>query len=249
MPARAEAEGSFGALIKTPSKEVARKSSSFVDSIPLPPSPAVVTDAIDRQTSRIRNSISEVYKKSQITEYSDYAREILSSSLTINIIALVIEAYGLRKEILPSKAIGQIPAIKYIKATKTTVFVPDLFLLLSPSFWAPFSLWMLTSLVLPLIISYFINLPLKTHPTHNYSTRRALAVKAAPEMQFDPFVYNVAKAFLTYVVYAEHFQMFGLFQNFTVATVNESVLGGWFGMMTGAGIGGLISLYEAVLKK
>jgi len=68
-------------------------------------------------------------------------------------------------------------------------------------------------------------------------------------MQFDPFVFNLAKAFIAYVVYAEHFQFMGLYQNFTVATVNDSVLGGWFGMLTGAGIAGLISLYEAVLKK
>lgn len=215
----------------------------------MPPSPAVVTDAIDRQTNRIRNSISRAYTRSGVHEYSETVREMLSSSAAVALLALALEGYGLRQEILPSKAIGELPAVPFMKTSKTTVYVPDLFLLLDKSFWSPFSLWMLTSVLLPLAVAYFINLPLKTHPTHNYSTRRAGRVKTAPEMQFDPFVFNVAKALLAYVVYAQHFQLFGLYQHFTVATVNESVIGGWFGMVTSATVAGLLSLYEAVLRK
>jgi hypothetical protein len=212
-----------------------------------PPSPAVVTDAIDRQTVRMRNSISEVYQKSNISEYSDQARDLLSSPYAIAAISLLIESYGLRKEILPSKSLYDVPAIKYVKDSKTTVYLPDVFLLFNQSFLGPFTLWLFTSLILPLALSYFINIPLKAHPSPSYKTRKA-TVEASPHMQFDPLIFNVAKALIAYVVYAQHFTL-GLYQHFTIATVNENVVGGYAGIITSSSIGALISLYEAVLKK
>lgn len=234
-------------MIKTPGKELMRRSSAMIPSN-FPPSPAVVTDAIDRQTSRMRNSIYVAYEQSNISEYLDQVRELLSSPYAIAAVSMAIEAYGLRKDILPSKSLYDVPAIKYVKDSKTTVYGPDVFLFFNMSFWAPFSLWLLTSLLLPLSMSYFINLPLKAHPSHTYKTRKA-AVKQAPHMQFDPLIFNVAKALIAYVVYAQNSPLLGLYQHFTVATVNESVIGGYAGMMTSSAIGALVSLYEAVLKK
>jgi len=215
--------------------------------IPIPPSPAVVTDAIDQQTRRIRSSISHVYERSQIHEFADATRDILSSPLTVSVLAILLEAYGLRAAILPNKLLAQVPAVPYIKSTKTPIMVPDLFLLLDSKFWSPFSLWALTSFILPAIISYFINLPLKAHPTHSYSTRRA-ALQHNASMQFDPFVFNLAKGLIAYVVYAQHFN-FGVYQHFTIALINASLLGGYFSIVIAAGIGAAMSLYEAVLKK
>lgn len=67
-------------------------------------------------------------------------------------------------------------------------------------------------------------------------------------MQFDPFVFNIAKGLIAYLVYAQHLPFFGLYQHFTVATVNESVYGGYAGMITSAAIGAAVCLYEAALK-
>jgi hypothetical protein len=233
-------------LVKTPGRELSRASASFAQSVPLPPSPAAVTDAIDRQTRRFSASVSNLYEKSRIHEYSDTVRDVLSSSLAINVIVLIVEAYGLRKEIFKSGSV-RIPPISSIKSDETTVYVPNLFLLLDKSFWAPFSLWSLTSVIIPLALAYFINLPLKT--VHGHATRRAAAIENTPSLQFDPLVFNVAKALIAYLVFAEHFNFLGLFQHFTIAQVNESVPGGYAGMITGAGIAGLMSLYEAILKK
>ena len=235
-------------LVKTPGRELARASASFAQAVPLPPSPAAVTDAIDRQTRRFSASVSELYEKSQITEYSAAVRDLLSSPLTINIIVLLVEAYGLRKEIFPGGSV-RLPPIASIKSDETVVYVPNLWLLLYKNFWAPFSLWALTSVILPLGLAYFINLPLKTTHGRSHATRRAAAIQSNPSLQFDPVVFNVAKAFIAYLVFAEHFNFLGLFQHFTIATVNESVPGGYAGMMTGAGIAALISLYEAILRK
>ncbi|KAL6248097.1 hypothetical protein RBB50_005445 [Rhinocladiella similis] len=235
------------ALVKQPAKEIARRSSILTAQIPIPPSPAVVTDAIDQQTRRLRSSISHAYQKTQIHETADWARDYLSSPLTVTVLAILLEAYGLRAQILPNKLLTEVPAVPYIKSTKTPINVPDLFLLLDSKFWSPFSLWTLTSLILPGLISYFINLPLKAHPSHTYSTRRA-ALQHNTQMQFDPFIFNLAKGLIAYVVYAQHFNLAGLYQHFTVATVNESILGGYFAILVSAGLGAAISLYEAVLK-
>jgi hypothetical protein len=208
----------------------------------------VLTDAIDREVGRFRTSISEAYDKTQIHEYADAARDYLSSPLTVTFLALVLEAYGLRAQIMPNKLLTHLPAVKYVKSTPTPILVPDLFQLLEAKFWSPFSLWALTSIILPATVSYFINLPLKAHPSHNYSTRRA-TLQASTVMQFDPFVYSLAKALISYIVYAKHFT-FGLpFTHFTIATVNESIIGGWASIILTSVLGAVLRMYEAVLRK
>ncbi|EXJ82502.1 hypothetical protein A1O3_06315 [Capronia epimyces CBS 606.96] len=235
-------------LIKAPAKEIARRSSILTSQIPIPPSPAVVTDAIDQQTRRLRLSISHAYDRTQIHEFADATRDLLSSPLTVTALAILLEAYGLRAQILPNKLLTEVPPIPYIKSTKTAISVPDLFLFLDSKFWAPFSLWTLTSFILPAFVSYFINLPLKAHPVHSHATRRATA-EASAQAQFDPLIFNLAKGLIAYLVYAEHLNLGGLYQHFTIALVNESILGGWFAILISSGLGAIVSLYEAVLKK
>lgn len=208
----------------------------------------MVTDVIDHQTRRLRTSISHAYDRTQIHEFADSTRDYLSSPLTITVLATLLEAYGLRAQILPNKLLTELPPIAYIKSTRTPISVPDLFLLLDSKFWAPFSLWALTSFLLPAVVSYFINLPLKAHPIHPHATRRATA-EANAQLQFDPFIFSLAKGLLAYLVYAQHFNFGGLYQHFTIATVNESILGGWFAILISSGLGAAVSLYEAVLKK
>lgn len=214
----------------------------------IPASPAVVADAIDQQTRRIRNSISRSYERSQFHEWIDNTRELLSSSVTINIIGLLIEAHGLRAELLPNKLLAEISPIPYLKATRTPIYVPDLFQLLSLSFWAPFTLWLLVSTILPATVSYFINLPLKQLPHHNYATRRA-SIRNDPQKQFDPFVFNLAKGLISYLVLAQHFQFLNLFQHYTVALVNDAIPGGYRTILTSTGLAAVVSMYEAVLRK
>ena len=245
---REEEQPLVNALVTLPAKEVARRTSILASQIPIPPSPAVVTDAIDRQTRQIRTSISQAYDRTQVHEFADYARELLSSPLTVTVLAILLEAYGLRAKILPNKTLTQIPAIPYFKSTPTPIMVPDLFLLLEAKFWAPFSLWSLTSLVLPAVVSYFVNLPLKAHPTHSYSTRQA-TLQAHSQMQFDPFIFSLAKGLVAYLVYANHFNLGGVFTHHTIATVDESILGGWFAIVLSSGLSAAVSLYEAILTK
>lgn len=245
---RTDTDSPSAALIKSPAKELARRSSMLTSQIPMPPSPAVVTDAIEQQTRRIRTSVSHAYDRTHIHQYADSTRDYLSSPLTVTILAILLEAWGLRGQILPNKILTEIPALPYLTTSPTPVKVPDLFLLLDSKFWAPFSLWFLVSLVAPAAISYFINLPLKAHPSHTYSTRRA-TLEANSQLQFDPFVFSLAKGLLAYLVFAQHFTLGGLYTHHSITTVNESILGGYSNILISSGLGAAVSLYEAVLKK
>ena len=242
-----DAEGPITALMKTSGQELSRRTSILASNIPLPPSPAVVTDAIDRQSKRIRTSISHAYDRTQVHEYSDLARDTLSSTVTINVLAILFEFWGLEKQLIPNKRITEIGPIAYVKSTPTPVMIPDLFRLLELGFWAPFSFWLMTTIVAPALTSYFINLPLQQHPAHS-SARRA-SIKSNPHVQFDPFVFNLTKGFIAYCVYHLHFQIIEFAKNATIAEVNTAVPGGYQGMLISSGIGAAVSLYEAVLKK
>lgn len=229
-------------MMKTPG----RNPLSVPARVPLPPSPAVVTDAIDRQTAKIKRRVSGLYAESGLNEKSDSFRDLLSSPVAISGIALVVEAYSLRPEILPSRIAGSIPPIPMFTSERTPIYVPDLFMLLRQSFWAPFSLWLTTSLALPLACAYFVNIPVKSHSRTTQSRRHPTIVPYDP---FDPVVYNLAKAFVAYIVYAHHCTIFGLFQHFTIATVNENIVGGYQGIVIGTILAGTLGLYEAILLK
>lgn len=213
------------------------------------PSMGVVTDQIERTTSQIQGSVRRAYESTHLTEYSDKLRDNLSTPNAVAFLASALEGYGLLSDIMPIMKLTEIGPISYVKSTKTAVLAPNLFVLLEQGFWAPFTLWLLTSFLLPATVAYFINIPLKAHPSHGYGTRKATTQASAPSMQFDPFVFSIAKGLLAYIVYAQHFQFFNLYSNFTIATVNESIYGGYSGMLTSTGICAAIALYDAVLSR
>ena len=128
------------------------------------------------------------------------------------------------------------PAIKVLRTSKYAVKIPDLFALLNMSFWGPFSLWLVTSILLPLTFAYFFNLSLKA--TRGRKLRH----------QFDPLTFHVAKALLSWLVYAKGVTG-GWASPLSVVRVEGNVPGGWRGLVLGAIVGGVMSVYEAVLKK
>ena len=214
---------------------------SFASSVPLPPSPAVVADAIDRRTAVIRSKISNAYEESGISETADKTRETLSTVVSIEAIIVAFELYNLRPELLADRYAFTIPAIAFLKTSPYAVKIPDLFLLLTASFWGPALLWGFTAFLVPLFAAYFVNLTSKpksrsSHATHfNYS--------------FDPLTFNIVKALLTFVVYGQDVTFGGLVDLEHVARINSALYGGWQGVLVGNGIGTLVTLYEAVIKK
>ncbi|KAK2790245.1 hypothetical protein FQN53_000011 [Emmonsiellopsis sp. PD_33] len=221
----------------------------------LPPSPAVVADAIDRRTTEVRRSVSDAWDASGLTERSNALRSCLSSVRAIEIISVLLELGGLLYTIMPFRDLTTFPAVP-IGNQEFLIKYPDLFVLVGSSFWAPFFLWISTSVCLPSLFAYFFNFSLKisqqsASPGHTYGTRRTTtaANQAAARGDFDPLVFNVAKALVAYLVYAGQVNLCDVFSRHTIATVSGSVPGGLPGLLTGSAIGVLGSLYEAILRK
>lgn len=227
----------------------ARSPLSFAAS--LPPSPAVVTDAIDRQTTIVREKVSDAWTKSGISERSDALRATLSSVKSIETIFVVLELIGLARELIPLRYLTTVPAVETVNTPEISVKIPDFFVLITGTFWAPFLLWATTSLVLPLTFAYFFNLSLHAQSsTHSHNTRRASSTAQQQQVaSFDPLVYNITKALISYFVFANHFTFWSTFSHFSIEKVNVAIPGQWPGVLTGSAIGVLVSLYDAVLRK
>jgi membrane protein implicated in regulation of membrane protease activity len=214
----------------------------------------VVTEAIDRQTTRVRKSVSEAWDASGATEHTYALRSYLSSVSAIEGIIMLLELYCLANELIPFKFLTTFPAISAIGTRAFPIKVPDLFVLLSSAFWAPFSVWLTSSLILPSVFAYFFNLSYKTSQQqggHTYGTRRAAVTQqtASARSNLDPLVFHVSKALVSYLVYANHFTFWNAFSLPAILRVSGAVPGGLTGLLTGSAVCTLGSLYEAILRK
>ncbi|CAI7646797.1 unnamed protein product [Penicillium glandicola] len=208
----------------------------------LPASPAAITEAIDAQTLKLRESIGNAWTASGLVDRAHSLRASLSSAKAVEIIVLLLESGSLAKELIPVRYLTTTPPVQAAHIPAIPLRVPDLFVLLESAFWAPFSLWFLTCLVLPLISAYFINLSWKASST-------ARRTRSAPNLaQFDPLTFNVVKALLVHLVFGKDFN-FGFYSRYAIGKVIDSVPGGDVGLLTGAAIGGIGALYEAILHR
>lgn len=210
--------------IPAPSPGTPRTPLSF-SQIAIHPIPAVLADRIETQTKTLFESFSSYVSSSPLPALLNTIRATLSSVISIELFALFIEAWGLRTQVLPMAYLTTIPSIPAIGTGEISILIPDLFALLTSAFWGPVALWLLTSLLLPLMAAWFFNF---TEGGRNY----------------DPLSYNVTKALLAWVVYAR-----GGVGGESKEVVEKGVPGGSQGLLIGAGIGVLASLYEAVLKR
>lgn len=217
----------------------------------LPPSPAVLAEAMERRTAEWTKRVEDTWVASGVKERSNALRSLLSSVKAVETLVLILEGSSVVKDLWPLRYLTTIPAIEAIHTPEIPLRVPDLFVLVDGSFWAPFSLWLLTSLFLPLVVAYFFNISWHTAQQQSGpSTRRGTAAsRAAQSTTFDPLSFNIAKALIAYLVYAKHFTFWDLFSAFSVAKVNASVPGQWTGILTGTAIGLVGTLYEAILRQ
>ena len=101
-----------------------------------------------------------------------------------------------------------------------------------------------TSVFIPLFFAYFFNLALKAK--HGGAKN---AKNLHPLAQYDPLTFNLAKGVTTWLVYSKHFSMIGFPSAVTAAKIDYYLPGGWYGVLVGAGIGTITSIYEAILRK
>lgn len=202
-----------------------RTTLSFAHSIPLPPSPSVLADKIENQTASLSTSVSTYISSSRIPSTLNSLRASLSSVISIELLALFIEAWGLRAQVLPLRYLTTLPAVPALGTGELAIKIPDLFALLTLGFWGPVGLWALTSIGLPLAGAWFVNLT---------DGGRA----------YDPLSFNVVKGLVAWVVYVN-----GGVGGESTGVVDRGVPGGSQGLLVGAGIGVLASIYEAIQKK
>lgn len=209
---------------------------ALAQTVPLPPSPAIVADVIDRRTAVIRSKVNDYYKDSGITETVELARDSVSNVVALEFLILLSEALQLQPALLANKYAFTIPAFAALGTSNYAVKVPDLFLLLTASFWNPFTLWLSTNLLVPLFASYFFNL------TNKPSARNA-------RYSFDPLTFNIVKGLLALVIYGQDATFGGIVDLESVARINAALYGGFQSVLLGSGIGILVTMYDAVLKK
>ncbi|EHK41286.1 uncharacterized protein TrAtP1_004729 [Trichoderma atroviride] len=229
------------ALIQTP----ARSLSQVASRISLPATPADVANAVDRSTIAVRRRVSSIYQESGIGETSNAARETLSSVTSILLCVSAFELWYIRPEILANRYAFTVPAIGFLGTSDHPVYLPDMFLLLTASFWSPALTWAFTSFILPSLLGYFFNLSSASGSQGPKTRSRA----STPETAVDPLTYSIVKALVSFVVYGQGVTFCGLLSETAIDRLDGAVYGGYKGMLTGAAITGLLSIYDAVLKK
>jgi hypothetical protein len=239
-------------LVKTPAKDVSeavapRRSSILASPGNLDTSPRAVADYLERNTRKASAYISDGISRTHITEYSDYARDLLSSPVAFIGIAFAIEFLALSKGLIELRHAFGIHIPFYGKIVP--VSLPDVFVFITPEFLAPFSLFLTVNGILPILAGYFFNYSLKSATNHSHNTRRASAQQEAAPL-VDPLVFNIAKGLLAYLVYgASEFTGVYPFSGNTISVVNTAIPFGYGGIVTSSFIGATVALYEAVLKK
>ncbi|KAF4121061.1 hypothetical protein GMORB2_2547 [Geosmithia morbida] len=232
------------ALVQTPGRSFSQVASRLT----LPATPADVAHAVDRSTLAVRQRVSSLYTQSGITDVATATRDSLS---TIHSIVLLVSAFELlfvRAEVLPSRYAFTVPAVPAIGTSDYPVYLPDMFLLLTSSFWYPALTWALTSLVLPSLFGYFFNLSATSSVNASAPRTRARAA-AVPDYAVDPLTFSVAKALLSFVVYGQKATLGGLLPVSSITRLDRAVYGGYKGILTGTAVTGLASIYDAVLRK
>jgi hypothetical protein len=199
---------------------------------------------VDRSTLAVRERVVSLYQESGITEATQVTRETLSTVTSVLLVVHAFELYFLRKEILSDRYAFTVPAVSYLGTSDYPVHIPDMFLILTASFWSPALLYAFTSIVVPSLFGYFFNLS----SAHHHSTRgrpRASHV----DYPIDPLTFSIVKALVTFVVYNQGVTFGGWVDDVSVARINSALYGGWKGVIAGSAITGLVAIYDAVLKK
>ncbi|KFA77598.1 hypothetical protein S40288_08405 [Stachybotrys chartarum IBT 40288] len=236
-----ELRASTTALVHTP----ARSFSQVAARIPMPTTPADVAIAVDRSTTAVRRRVSSIYQESGITEASNATRDALSTVTSVLFLVSAFELFFIRPEILANRYAFTIPAMSVVGTSDYPVYLPDMFLLLTSSFWSPALTWTLTSFVLPSFFGYFFNLSAQSPA----GPRTRARIAAQPEYVVDPLTFSIAKAIISFVVYGQGATFGGLLSPLSIERLNNAVYGGYAGILTGAAVTGLVSIYDAVLRK
>ncbi|KAH7359815.1 hypothetical protein BKA66DRAFT_223981 [Pyrenochaeta sp. MPI-SDFR-AT-0127] len=244
------------ALVTRTPRAVSRRVSEVLAEVDIPASPAQLAEVADQSFQVVKSKASDLWDRTQIDQLKEFIRENVSSVAAIQTLILLIEAAGLQYNTLETTAAASLPAEVSKHTGLLFLLVPNFTALLSSDWWAPATLWSLTSWVIPLIFSYFFNLTLRSNTNRRSSDRQYPA---------DPLTFNIVKAILVYSAFRIPTidaslvgepgiarvidYSWGPFSAETVGVVRNNVPGKFNGLQIGALVGVLVSLYDAALKK
>lgn len=165
--------------------------------------------------------------------------------LAIHLLILFLEAFGLRAQVLPLRYVVTTAPLPILGAV--AIKAPDLFALLTWQFWGPVGLWVGTSVVVPVVGGWVVNFRRGEGGRAEGGMREGGSEEGGRDggrgegWRVDPLVFSLVKGLVVWVVYAR--KGWG---GESRAVVEEGVPGGVVGMLVGAGVGGIVSLWEGV---
>ncbi|PHH70726.1 hypothetical protein CDD82_6959 [Ophiocordyceps australis] len=202
-----------------------------------PASPRDVARAASHSTSLMRIRVAAVIQPQRLAAYASAARVALSSVNALITLTTLLDVYFLLPALLPSTHVRflHLP----LRGT-CDLRLPQMFLILSSTFWSRLLPWLVTAVILPCFSGYFFNLSRARH-TSIYLARPAYTI--------DPLSFSVAKALVSYLVYARGLSIYHLPTPESVAFINAALYAGWSGTLTVSAITGLMGIYDAVLHR
>ncbi|KKA29025.1 hypothetical protein TD95_004047 [Thielaviopsis punctulata] len=203
----------------------------------MPSTPVAVQDVVDRSIALVNDGVAAV-QDSKLADATLNTRSALSTVSSIVASVVAFEAYFLRPAVLPDALWFTIPASDALQTPAVPIVLPNLKAALTCAFWGPVLSWLAVSMLAPLVLAFFFNL----------SSSSASSKRLRSKYAFDPLAFAIAKAVLSYVVFAQG-ATFNVMNPLAIDRINAVVYGGWQGMLVGAGIIGLSAFYEAILAK
>ncbi|KAK6343293.1 hypothetical protein TWF730_010887 [Orbilia blumenaviensis] len=197
---------------------------------------AVESFTLDKISEGVASWFTNAAETTGFWEHIDYTRETLSDPRAIHFIIATYELAWLCHDLTPWSIVTvPVPATKvpYVDydTGPTTVKVPDLFILLSwTHFWAPIFYWFTLGISFPLLTSYFVNIRKRS--------------------TYDPLTFSISKALIAYLVYTKQIikpELPRVFGSDMPSLINAII--GDEAPLIGAGIGGLLTLWEALLTR
>ena len=202
----------------------------------------MVTDVIETQSALLSAGFNDLVTATHAETLFHELREQLSTVIGVQMTILLLESYYLQSRIMPWSYAFDFPSLHALGTPSFAVSLPDLFILLTSFYWSSATLWATISIWLPLAASWLWNLTFRPSTKHGVTTD-------LPRWRCDPLTYNVVKALLTWLVFSQGKRFWGFVADETVERVLLSMPGGYQGMLIGAFIGILASLYEAAQRK
>lgn len=216
------------------------------EALNLPASPAVLAQAVENTSVVIHERVSSLIEETGLQEKTDTLRSAMSTIHSIILFIAATELVQIRSAVLPAKHAFTIPPVWWLGlAHDTPVNLPDIFLVLTSSFWSPVLAWAMTAYAVPALFGYFFNLTSGRTVVDQHGQK----VVKPPYYTVDPLTFSITKAILSYLVYGQHLSVGSWPDPDSIRRLRESLFGGTSGVLVGTSVTALLSIYDAILRK